>query len=113
VLALRYDWRNNSVLFVHNLSPIPTEVKFRVGAKLDGQLVNLLSNDHAIPDESGEHRILLEPYGYRWFRIGGLNYLLKRTENLGISSSVPLMKGNRMVLCGRHAYPSWLRQEDP
>jgi maltose alpha-D-glucosyltransferase / alpha-amylase len=80
VLALRYDWRNNSVLFVHNLSPIPTEVKFRVGAKLDGQLVNLLSNDHATPDVSGKHRILLEPYGYRWFRIGGLNYLLKRTE---------------------------------
>jgi len=23
---------------------------------------------------------LLEPYGYRWFRIGGLDYLLKRTE---------------------------------
>ena len=22
VLALRYDWRNNSVLFVHNLSPV-------------------------------------------------------------------------------------------
>ena len=80
VLALRYDWRNNSVLFVHNLSPVPTEVKFRAGAKADGQLINLLSNDHSTPDASGKHRILLEPYGYRWFRIGGLDYLLKRTE---------------------------------
>ena len=80
VLALRYDWRNNSLLFVHNLSPIPTEVKFRAGAKVDGQLVNLLSNDHSTPNASGKHRILLEPYGYRWFRIGGLDYLLKRTE---------------------------------
>jgi len=80
VLALRYDWRNNSVLFVHNLSPIPTEVKFRAGAKAGGQLVNLLSNDHSTPDASGKHRILLEPYGYRWFRLGGLDYLLKRTE---------------------------------
>jgi maltose alpha-D-glucosyltransferase/alpha-amylase len=80
ILALRYDWRNNSVLFVHNLSPIPTEVKFDGRAKVDGQLVNLLSDDRSTPDASGKHSMLLEPYGYRWFRIGGLDYLLKRTE---------------------------------
>ena len=80
VLAMRYDWRNNSVLFVHNLSPIPTEVKFGADAKVDGQLVNLLSNDHSTPGASGKYSMLLEPYGYRWFRIGGLDYLLKRTE---------------------------------
>jgi maltose alpha-D-glucosyltransferase/alpha-amylase len=80
ILALRYDWRNNSVLFVHNLTAIPTEVKFGVGAKFDGQLVNVLSDDHSIPDASGKHNMVLEPYGYRWFRIGGLDYLLKRTE---------------------------------
>jgi len=79
VLAMRYDWRNNSVLFVHNLSPIPTEVKFGAGAKV-GQLVNLLSDDHSTPGASGKHSMMLEPYGYRWFRIGGLDYLLKRTE---------------------------------
>src|SRR5438445_4820791 len=28
VLAIRYDWRNNSVLFVHNLDAIPREVEF-------------------------------------------------------------------------------------
>ena len=80
VLAIRYDWRNNSVLFVHNLSAIPTEVEFAPTAKVDGQLVNLLASDHSTPDASGRHCILLEPYGYRWFRIGGLDYLLKRTE---------------------------------
>jgi maltose alpha-D-glucosyltransferase/alpha-amylase len=80
VLAIRYDWRNNSVLFVHNLSAVPTEVEFGSAAKVDGQLVNLLASDHSAPDASGKHCILLEPYGYRWFRIGGLDYLLKRTE---------------------------------
>jgi maltose alpha-D-glucosyltransferase/alpha-amylase len=80
VLAIRYDWRNNSVLFVHNLSAVPTEVEFGPSAKIDGQLVNLLASDHSTPDASGKHCILLEPYGYRWFRIGGLDYLLKRTE---------------------------------
>jgi maltose alpha-D-glucosyltransferase/alpha-amylase len=80
VLALRYDWRNNSVLFVHNLLAIPAEVKFGSGTTVDGQLVNLLSNDHSTPDASGKHCIVLEPYGYRWFRIGGLDYLLRRAE---------------------------------
>ncbi len=28
----------------------------------------------------GKHRLLLEPYGYRWFRVGGLDYILKRSE---------------------------------
>ena len=80
VLAMRYDWRNNSVLFVHNLGPSPTEVQLGAGAKIKGQLVNLLSDDHSTPSASGKHSIMLEPYGYRWFRIGGLDYLLKRTE---------------------------------
>ncbi len=80
VLAVRYEWRNNSVLFVHNFSAVPTEVTFAASAKLDGQLVNLLSDEHSTRDTSGKHTVLLEPYGYRWFRIGGLDYLLKRSE---------------------------------
>ena len=79
VLAIRYDWRNNSVLFVHNLSAIPTEVKFGARARIKGELVNVLSDEHTSRDASGKYCMLLEPYGYRWFRIGGLDYLLKRT----------------------------------
>ena len=29
---------------------------------------------------AGKHRIVLEGYGYRWYRVGGLDYLLKRTD---------------------------------
>ena len=28
----------------------------------------------------GTHEIALEGYGYRWFRVGGLDYLLNRSE---------------------------------
>ena len=28
----------------------------------------------------GRHPVLMEGYGYRWFRVGGLDYLLRRTE---------------------------------
>jgi len=82
VLAMRYDWRDNSVVVVHNLSAQPCEIRLSVGLEGDEglRLVNLLSTDHSVADESGKHRILLEPYGYRWYRAGGLSYLLKRSD---------------------------------
>ena len=82
VLAIRYDWRNNSVLFVHNFASTPREVLIAVGAcGEDGRvLVNLLSEDHSQAPPDGKHRLMLEAYGYRWFRVGGLDYLLKRSE---------------------------------
>ena len=82
VLIVRYDWRNNSVLFVHNLDAKPREIAFATG--LPGEagklLVNLLSEDHSRTNKRGRHRLVLEPYGYRWYRIGGLDYLLKRSD---------------------------------
>jgi maltose alpha-D-glucosyltransferase/alpha-amylase len=82
VLIIRYDWRNNSVLFVHNLDEKPREISFATG--LAGEagklLVNLLSEDHSQADKRGKHNLLLEAYGYRWYRVGGLDYLLKRSD---------------------------------
>ena len=43
-------------------------------------LVNLLAEEHSQADEDGKHRIVIEGYGYRWYRVGGLDYLLRRTE---------------------------------
>jgi maltose alpha-D-glucosyltransferase / alpha-amylase len=82
VLGIRYDWRGNSVVVVHNLSATPCEISLSVSlpGKEGSRLVNLLSSDHSTADESGKHRILLEGYGYRWYRAGGLGYLLKRTD---------------------------------
>jgi maltose alpha-D-glucosyltransferase / alpha-amylase len=82
IFAIRYDWRNNSVLFVHNLDSIPREIAFSPGLSGDqGRLlVNLLTEDHSQAGEDGKHHLLLEAYGYRWYRVGGLDYLLKRSE---------------------------------
>jgi len=85
VLIMRYDWRNNWVLFVHNLDAKPREVTFSVGLEKEhaGQgklLVNLLGEEHSNADKNGNHRIVIEGYGYRWFRVGGLDYLLRRTD---------------------------------
>jgi maltose alpha-D-glucosyltransferase / alpha-amylase len=82
VLILRYDWRNNSVLFVHNLDEKPREISFSVGlpGKAGKLLVNLLAENHSRAGKDGKHKMLIEAYGYRWFRVGGLDYLLKRSE---------------------------------
>jgi maltose alpha-D-glucosyltransferase/alpha-amylase len=85
VLIMRYDWRNNWVLFVHNLEAKPHEIAFSVGLEGDDAehgnlLVNLLSEDHSRADKSGKHRLVLEAYGYRWYRVGGLDYLLRRSD---------------------------------
>jgi glycosidase len=82
ILVMRYDWRNNSTLFVHNLSDSPREVSFDSGIPgPEGRtLANVLSEHHSFAAEDGRHRLLLEAYGYRWFRVGGLDYLLKRSD---------------------------------
>lgn len=82
VLAVRYDWRNNSALFVHNFDESPREVTFVVGLDDDRDLhlINLLSESHSRADHRGRHHLMLEGFGYRWFRTGGLDYLLRRSD---------------------------------
>ena len=83
VLAMRYHWRNNSVLCVHNLSAEPREVRLKLAADNEAgcELVNLLSDEHSQPLRGGAHRVLLEAYGYRWYRVCGLDYLVKRSAS--------------------------------
>jgi maltose alpha-D-glucosyltransferase/alpha-amylase len=82
VFAMRYDWRGNSVLFLHNLDGKPREVSFhtRLAGDAGNLLVNLLTEDHSRAAKRGRHRVLLEAFGYRWYRVGGLDYLLKRSD---------------------------------
>ncbi|HEY8944746.1 MAG TPA: alpha-amylase family protein [Polyangiaceae bacterium] len=80
ILALRYDWRNNSVLAVHNLRDEAIEIEIRVEDEHGRILRNLLTGDHSESDRRGRHRIVMEPFGYHWYRMGGLAYLLDRSE---------------------------------
>ncbi len=82
ILVMRYDWRNNSVLFVHNFDAKPHEIAFEAGGEGEhgDVLVNLLGTEHSKVAEDGKHHLVIEGYGYRWFRVGGLDYLLRRTD---------------------------------
>lgn len=82
ILAMRYEWRGSALVVVHNFAGAPREVRLDPGCTGEGpaRLVNLLSHDHSMPDEDGGHRMIMEPYGYRWFRIGEANSPLDRDE---------------------------------
>ncbi|HZI19926.1 MAG TPA: alpha-amylase family protein [Pyrinomonadaceae bacterium] len=80
VLAMRYDWRGNSLVVVHNFDERPHEVKIKVGAKGGGRLVNLISSEECLADSSGAHRLALDAHGYAWFRVGDLGDIFRRTR---------------------------------
>jgi maltose alpha-D-glucosyltransferase / alpha-amylase len=68
-------------LLLHNLADEPREIELATGLK-DGRnddLINLLIRDHSRAASNGKHRVCLEPYGHRWYRVGGLDHLLKRS----------------------------------
>ncbi len=69
------------MLVLNSFSDAPVEIRFAAGGGEGSDLlVNILSDDHSRADTSGRHSIVLEPYGYRWFRLGGLDYILRRRE---------------------------------
>jgi maltose alpha-D-glucosyltransferase / alpha-amylase len=75
VLAAEYRWRGSTIVCVHNLSSEPQEAAVRAGGEL---FADLLDVEEIAAEPRGVHRIPLEPYGYRWFRVGALNQALAR-----------------------------------
>jgi maltose alpha-D-glucosyltransferase/alpha-amylase len=78
VLALRFDWRGNAVVAVHNLAAEARETTLKLPDHKGEKLVNLLAYDNSAPDRRGTHKIELPAYGYRWYRVGSLNDLQTR-----------------------------------
>jgi maltose alpha-D-glucosyltransferase/alpha-amylase len=81
VLALMYEWRGNRVVTLHNFSPHPQQVKLQLQGAGSELLANLLI-EHASRSRSGTHRLVIEEFGYRWYRVGGMSYALNRGRGL-------------------------------
>ena len=81
VLALRYDWRDNAIVAVHNTDDEPHRITLPIENAGRTSLINLLSNDHSEGDGDGVHKLAIEGYGYRWYRVGGLDYILRRSRS--------------------------------
>jgi maltose alpha-D-glucosyltransferase / alpha-amylase len=78
VLAIRYDWRNTSLVTFHNFSDKTLPVTCRVDAPRNDLLVDVFDNDHSRADESGVHHLEMRPYGWRWYRVGSADNALDR-----------------------------------
>jgi maltose alpha-D-glucosyltransferase / alpha-amylase len=70
VLAMLYEWRERRLLCVHNLAHAPCEARLKLDVDRGDRLVNLIEDDEAIADDRGVHHLELEPYAYRWHRVG-------------------------------------------
>jgi maltose alpha-D-glucosyltransferase/alpha-amylase len=79
-LAMRYDWRGNSLVIVHNFDTKPHELRVRPGVEGGERLVSLLREEESAADEKGVHGLVLDAFGYDWYRVGGLNYALRRVR---------------------------------
>jgi maltose alpha-D-glucosyltransferase/alpha-amylase len=78
VLAVRYEWRNNSVIVIHNFSDKQRTISIDAGKDGD-QLSNLVAGEHS-QAQHGKHKIVIEAFGYRWYRVGGLGHILRRQK---------------------------------
>jgi maltose alpha-D-glucosyltransferase / alpha-amylase len=78
VLAMRYDWRGNSVLVLHNFDERPHEITLDPGVPKGGRLSDLMKSDELIAESETVHKIVLSELEYRWFRVGGLDYAVRR-----------------------------------
>jgi maltose alpha-D-glucosyltransferase / alpha-amylase len=77
VLAIVYRWRGNAIACVHNLDDRPHTVSLRIPDAQGQVLSNLIDRDDSVADTRGVHKLVLESYAYRWYRIGGFGYALQ------------------------------------
>ncbi|HEX2167438.1 MAG TPA: alpha-amylase family protein [Longimicrobiales bacterium] len=80
VLAMCYRWRGNAVLVLHNFAESPHELELRLEDGDSDRLSDLLKDEELNADEDGAIRVPLDALDYRWFRVGGLDYAVKRSR---------------------------------
>jgi len=80
VLAIRYDWRNTSLVTLHNFSDRRQKVRLKIGAPRDEVLVEVFDGRHTRAHNDGMHRIDLDAYAWRWYRVGAADTTLDRAD---------------------------------
>jgi maltose alpha-D-glucosyltransferase/alpha-amylase len=78
VLAIRYDWRDTSLLTLHNFAGEPTKPIFDVKVRGGNLLVDVFNANGDSNGRDGRHEVKLEPYAWRWFRVGSPDNALHR-----------------------------------
>jgi maltose alpha-D-glucosyltransferase / alpha-amylase len=74
ILALCYEWQGGAVLAIHNLSGEGAVIDLNLSDHQAERIVDLLGDRSYHQLEDGRCELLLEGYGYRWFRLDGARY---------------------------------------
>ncbi len=80
VLALRYDWRGESLVVLNNFAEKAQEIRLSVDAPRGEALIDLINVDRSCAEEDGSHAISLGAFEYRWYRVGALDHTLRRDK---------------------------------
>ncbi|WP_026464102.1 alpha-amylase family protein [Adhaeribacter aquaticus] len=75
VLTMHYNWKNQSLIILHNFDEKPYEVILDLKQQQPEKLTDLMASNHSVADANGLHKITLDAYGYRWFKTEDLSYL--------------------------------------
>ena len=79
VLMMRYDYGGQTLIIVHNFTARSRVARLEAPVAGQRRLVDLLWTNDNDADGNGRHEIQLEPYAYRWFRVGRLpDHIVRR-----------------------------------
>jgi maltose alpha-D-glucosyltransferase/alpha-amylase len=79
VLAICYDWRDTRLLTLHNFSSGKRTVRVKVDGQHGKVLVDVFDKAQSKAHNDGAHRIPLDGYGWKWFRVGSADNSLDRS----------------------------------
>jgi len=65
------------------------KVRLRVGAPRDDILVEVFDGRHSRRQNDGQHRLTLDAYGWRWYRVGAPDNVLDRCDLSGPRQDAP------------------------
>lgn len=80
VLGLRYDWRGNTVITLHNFDNRPHDACLRLRNRDVDRLSNLMAPLEISAGKDRSFDIPLDALDYCWLRVGGLDYAVKRSS---------------------------------
>jgi maltose alpha-D-glucosyltransferase / alpha-amylase len=80
VLGMHYSWQGSSLVTLHNFDEKAHEIILDLKQEKETKLIDLMAIQESEADEDGKHHIMLDAYGYRWFRAGDLSHLLHKEK---------------------------------
>jgi hypothetical protein len=57
VLAMRYDWRDNSLVLIHNFDALPHDIIVKPNCEGEEKLINLLVEEQSQADQEARHHL--------------------------------------------------------